>query len=358
MNWIQFIWLTTVFWFLPSQRENRSPLFFDLEVDSQNALVYKNIGEVMEEDFIAPLTVELVSESDKPIYYESNIQTTVCDDEVCEVLFIRLFWDLAGTYVGYDTLSGHPLTKFDHKPFSEKDYVRLHDLLQNDGSILKFKEKSELIDKKEVRASDVVDGTTGATALEIKEEVVEGALYSSYTLWHLAYNGSVKNLIVQTTEDLIDHELLLDFLTSERSDYQLMGVQNLKEQDYYDLESEWLHVLKIGIPLLRKHVMNNLPESLWEESRIQENICLLISDFDVNSRTLLIKKLAEREHVSSQSLENISMYFTSLNKNQITEFLNMIKDRSDLTLETTQNLSKSLEDSNFKYSYLIRDFIN
>lgn len=43
-----------------------------------------------------------------------------------------------------------------------------------------------------------IDGLTAATAKEIKSVVVDGALYSTYTLWHLVH-GNIKQQIQKYT---------------------------------------------------------------------------------------------------------------------------------------------------------------
>tara|TARA_R110002020_G_scaffold150915_7_gene327810 strand:+ start:284 stop:1126 length:843 start_codon:yes stop_codon:yes gene_type:complete len=259
----RFCWIAFLCLGLVSKKNQDAPLFFELPIQINEGVERIKIGELKEEGFIAPVSIELAKNSDGPLFYESNVRTTVCDDEICEIMYIRLYWDLIGDYVGYDTLTNHPLTKFDHQPFTDKDYGRLHELLKNDGSILKFKQKSELIDKEKVKASDVVDGTTGATALEIKEEVVEGALYSSYTLWHLAYNGTIKNILTANTQHELDEKLLVNLLDSERSGYKLFAFHNFDQKDYISYKSYWLRSLKEEMPLTRKYIIKNIPDELW-----------------------------------------------------------------------------------------------
>src|SRR3546814_12757331 len=78
-------------------------------------------------------------------------------------------------------------SKNDHLEFMQDDYIKLHKLLSDNNSIIKRKSKSELLDDTKTRVSEVVDAVTGATALEVKEAVVDGALYSSYTIYHIVY---------------------------------------------------------------------------------------------------------------------------------------------------------------------------
>jgi len=352
----RLLWILVITMGIVQKDEPEIPMYFDLPFQVGESFSRSIVGELMEDDFFAPITIELVSDKESPKFYTSDIKTTVCDDEICEIMYIKLYWDLVGEYVGYDTVSHHPLTKFDHEPFTKTDYARLHELLQNEGSILKFKKKEELIDKEKVKASDVVDGTTGATALEIKEEVVEGALYSSYTLWHLAYNGKIKNRLTGKTQSLLDKKLIKYLLNSNRTGYKLFAFQNFQEDDYITYKEYWLSSLENDIPLTRKYIIKNLPERIWTTASVQEAVCKMFTSYDVNTRTYLLNKLEETVQLSSKALEYISNDLTQMNRNQFRHYLDILSKRDTLTELTLANIRKAADDKSFKYAYLIEDY--
>jgi predicted house-cleaning noncanonical NTP pyrophosphatase (MazG superfamily) len=339
-----------------SKDQSETPLFFELPVEYDETFQRAIVGEFMEDGFIAPVSIELVSDEGNPLFYSSSIRTTVCDDEICELMYIKMYWDLVGDYVGFDTVASHPLTKFDHKPFGGSDYQRLHQLLKNEGSILKFKQKSELIDKKVVKASDVVDGTTGATAVEIREEVVEGALYSSYTLWHLAHSGKVKNRITDNTAQLMSDRLMTYLLNSTRSGYRLFAFHNFQAKDYEVYMEYWLNSLNNDMPLTRRYILKNIPEDMWEEHTVQNKICELFANYDVNTRTYLLNKIEESRTFSSKALEQISEDLAVLNSNQIAKFMDILGKQEKITKGTKENIIRTREDKNFKYSYIIDEY--
>jgi hypothetical protein len=331
----------------------QAPLFFTLEYPDHH---YKSekVGEYDEEGLMEPLVIDLVQVDGLPAFYSSRIRTTVCDDEVCEIMHIRLFWDLTGEYAGYDTLDGHPLTKFDHEPFISEDYAKLHELLSNDGSILKFKTKEELIDKAKVKASDVVDGTTGATAVEIREEVVEGALYTSYTIWHIAYKGAIKNMLNHQTAEVYDEGLKERFLSSDRSAYQLFALDRFTEQDFKERKDFLLRSLKDGIPLLRKMILNDLPDPVWREEEIQSEICSMFDLLDVNSKTLLLGKIKNTDMLHSSSLL-LSREVRKMNKNQLLTYLDVLNEQSEWSALTLSHLKSASEDPKFQYNFLVEE---
>ncbi|PZX49685.1 hypothetical protein LV84_04216 [Algoriphagus ratkowskyi] len=349
---LALLWLGLV-----GKEHNQNPLFFELPLQIEDSFERIEMAELMEEGFIEPISIALNRDSERPLFYESTIRTTVCDDEICEIMYIKLYWDLVGDYVGYDTVATHPLTKFDHEPFTENDYSKLHELLNNDGSILKFKQKSELIDKEKIKASDVVDGTTGATALEIKDEVVEGALYSSYTLWHLSHSGKIKNMINEHTEKLYDSSLKNIFIASGRTGYKYFVIQRLTDQDYISDTDLWTGFLISDIPLAKKKILNNIPNLLLDKESIQLELAALFSSLDVNSRTVLLNKFQDAQFVYESAIEELSKNIYLMNKNQTNVFLTLIEGglfKGDLLIS---NLKTAYNNTKFAYGYLLEDFI-
>ncbi|MEX2567988.1 MAG: hypothetical protein WD431_18720 [Cyclobacteriaceae bacterium] len=357
MSIIKTLWLIFPFWLIYSQEETafKDPLFLSLDLALEEEYESVNVSDFLHDQLIAPINLQLKTHKNQARYYESQIRTSVCDDEICEIMHIRLLWDLVGNYVGYDTIPGHPLTKYDHVPFTSEDYIKLHELLMNKGSILKFKEKEELIDKQQVKASDVVDGTTGATALEIKEEVVDGALYTSFTLWHLAHLGDIKNLLVAHTDTLYNEALKKNFLASDRDEYELFALRRFEKADFEDNLAFVFKSLEKGTPLLKKFIFKDMPDDLWKEEAVQYRICQMFSEMDINSRTILLDKLDNFGNISSGSLEALSQYLNQMSKNQLLVFLEVL-GKNEMDDEILHNMKLAQNDPTFKYAYIIQEF--
>lgn len=129
----------------------------------------------------------LTSKDRKPIAYFSPIFTPVCVDGTCYPIKINLFWDLAGNYLKYSLDIHEILTKVEHLPFTEFDYGLLHRVIANHKSALANYTIYELVDTTSILEKETkVDGITGATRPELQGAFVPDALYTSYTLWHLA----------------------------------------------------------------------------------------------------------------------------------------------------------------------------
>jgi hypothetical protein len=206
----------------------------------------------------------------KPLQYFSEIFTPVCDDSVCRPVFIHLYWDLVGNYLKYEVPSGEVYTKIDHRDFDENDYQQLHDILSNTQSLLKDFRLDELVDTTTSRVSDSLDAITGATAKNLRNEVIDGALYTCYTLWHIA-NGRVTDSIRKVTDSLTTPDLLCDFLKSGNHHYQYYALDQVisdNEGIPPQFEQGVLQLLREKNVFLARNVLRRLPEQVfWEQDR-------------------------------------------------------------------------------------------
>ena len=246
----------------------------------------KQVLELPSKDSVFINPVYFYSSSDGNYFYYTPLKTTVCNDTLCQVVLLKLFWDLAGNYTGFDTVSGRPLTKNDHLPFTTQDYKKLHSTLRDDNSILGDKTEDELLDEKQTRYSEKIDGATGATAKEIKSAVVDGALYSTYTLWHLT-NGDIKQKIWEYTLAHYDSTIEQQLLQSEHPGTIIMGLKNLDERDYFNRFDQILDIMKSDIPLVNFYIAKNLPADVFTIEENRKSIKEIWNLLDRNTRSIL-----------------------------------------------------------------------
>lgn len=165
----------------------------------------------------------------KPQYFYRNIFTPVCLTGECKPVYINLYWDLLGNYQRYDFPPGEILTKMDHKPFKEDDYKKLQYILLNQSSIFGELLITDLINPGTENLADSADGKTGATPKKLKNEVIEGAVYTCFTLWHLA-NGPVKEEMRKIMETYNSPALLHRFLQSGNHHYQYWAMEKVLDK--------------------------------------------------------------------------------------------------------------------------------
>ena len=172
-------------------------------------------------------TLQLAFDDDgQPLYYFSNLFTPVCLTGECKPVYINFYWDLLGNYTRFDFPKGAVLTRMDHKPFNPEDYEKLQDILANTHSLLKDVSMEDLVGKGTENLADSVDAKAGATLKTVKNEVIDGAVYTCYTLWHIAH-GKVVTEMQRITETFKTNALLHRFLTDNNHHYQYWAMERV-----------------------------------------------------------------------------------------------------------------------------------
>ena len=261
-----------------------------------------------------------------PLLYYASINTPVCIDELCKPLVVSVYWNLLGNYAGYGLVGEEPLSKFDHEYFNQADYRKLHELLLDDNSILERRKLEQLYDSQVERERKItykgveVDAITAATKKEIKTTVVEGALYSCYTLWHLAH-GPVKTQIMERITQLFEPDQMHRWLYSEYIDYQEYALKKLQAEAFQQHADRIIELIKSSRPATRNYLLKKLPVTFWSEKETSTAIYESFKDLDVNSRTVLIQKLNLAPDLAIRLLSPSVM---SMTKNQLKGFLEVL----------------------------------
>ena len=90
--------------------------------------------------------VSLLEDRGGIIYWHRRIKTPVCLTGECKLIDIGLYWHCTGDFLGLEVYGEH-LTKTDHSVFTSKDYDKLLSVLNNDWSVLREYERSELLNE-------------------------------------------------------------------------------------------------------------------------------------------------------------------------------------------------------------------
>lgn len=340
---------------------NNPPKHLGLEVDWQRMAKSEAVFLFKNPDTLLTHQMHLLrDQNDLPLLYYANIQTPVCIDGLCKPLHIEMYWDLVGQYVGYGVYPEEGLTKFDHEVFEPGDYLKLHQLLLNPHSILDRRKVSDLYDIGKERKKQItfkgkeVDGISGATKKEVKTTVVEGALYSCYTLWHLAYGNAaekIKNHLPAIRSDSLANY----FLQSGYEAYQMDALKQLSLTDFQEKIDLLIPILKNGKPLIRAYILKKLPKPLFGHPLFVAEVYQNFSDLDFNSRTLLINHL---QYSKPDVAIALSKQLTIMSENQLNTFLKQLESHQKFQMESVMNnLRKYAEDKNFTYSYLVQQFL-
>ena len=265
--------------------------------NSKTAFVYKTSDYGQKTNTTIQLTEEQSFSG-----YEAKLNLPVCDDNLCANVVLKIYWDLAGNYCRFDTLTGKPLTKFDHRPFTTTDYQKLDEILRDKSSILRVLEKDELTDKSVKLKSSTVDAVTGATPASVKDQVVEGAVYSAFTLWHFV-NGTVKDSMMHYTKSIFSDKLAEQMLRSTNYETQIFTLKLLPDSFYETNTTLILDVLAKSSPLVRAYIINKIPLPL---SNMEKNNAFASLYYSLDSYS----KSIFRERVNST--KSLAAIFTPL----------------------------------------------
>lgn len=260
----------------------------DGQVTCRKAFVYKT------DEFAVANSINVCLKNNVPVGYEAKLNMAVCDDKLCANVYLKMNWDLAGNFAGFDTLPGKPLTKFDHKRFTDADYQKLDQILKDRNSMLRVLSKNELVDKSVVVKSATVDAVTGATPATVKKSVVDGAVYSTYALWHVA-NGSVRDSIRAFTLRNYSGEIVFSLIDSGNFETQIFALKQFSENDFLQQIDRLLIVMPKSSPVVSAYIISKLPLANLNRKQ-QEELVSVVSGLDGYTKSIFIDRIiAERE---------------------------------------------------------------
>jgi len=154
-----------------------------------------------------------------PIYYYSDLLVPACNTGECKIIDLKMFWDIYGNYYKYEVRSDRPLTKYDHKEFKAKEYIKLHMLLCDTSSKLKDIKFNDLTEKQAGKKYKETDGSSGETIRFFGSSNVQGAVKTTHTLWHIAHGKALHEINELTNNYLLtnDKSILYKKLNSSNS---------------------------------------------------------------------------------------------------------------------------------------------
>ena len=221
--------------------------------------------------------------------YRAVVNTPVCEDERCYAVELEFYWDLIGNYAGYDTIVGMALTKLDHIPFTTEDYQKLNAILSNSNSSLGLYDREELVQSS--RSSDL-DGITGATRSEIKNSVIDGAVYSCYTLWHIAHGQAVDS-IRQATSRSFSKKLVQKLVRRQDQEINYYLIQYFTDEDFVEYLREVFDCLKVGEGYFVKKAVEQMPVAALVAPISQAYFTENFGQLDYFAQLALLKKLQD-----------------------------------------------------------------
>lgn len=224
----------------------------------------------------------------KPVNYKSKIIAPVCENGLCYKVELNVYWNLVGSFERFEVLPDKPLTKSEHEPFTDSEYVKLTSLLKSTAPTLSKYRKEDLITK-----IQHIDGVSGATVAAVKDETIPGAVYTCFTLWHLVHGQVVDSIQKQTaqilTKDVVTK--IIDYQTVE-GDYYLL--KYLSEKQFQSYLSDILPLSIRNNWYFSKHFFEKMPEVLVSMPDFQEFFGANFSKIEYYGQLSLLRRLQHK----------------------------------------------------------------
>ncbi|MCC5938247.1 MAG: hypothetical protein JJU34_13290 [Lunatimonas sp.] len=260
----------------------------------------------------------------KPLYYFMELHTGVCFDNKCRPLFIMVYWNITGRYLGFELLDGEFLSKYEHEPFSPTEYEQLHGLLADPFLPLGNYSFEELVAIPDV-GDPSVDGVSGATSKDVLDYVVPGAAYTTHKLWKVVH-GPIQQQLIRLTEQRLDTGLFSEiFHSPDQSDqiWALERVSRLPELDHALLES-MVQLLKDDEYFQAYLLLKSLSSDQLSMEGLQVRFFQLLGQVAPGTADLIIDRFADAPRLTPVVVDQLSSVVGQLSGGQLVKLLKLL----------------------------------
>lgn len=281
-----------------------------------------------------------------PAGYAMSFTTHVCVDEQCRLVKVTMYWDALGYYQRLECPPDTPLTKKKHVPFAAEDYARLDQILKDRTSVLGLQPLDVFV--KPVPDVQGVDGWSGATPQAVKEAVVDGAAYTSWTMWRWANGEIVPKLQALTatrcTPAYVRH--LLQSKDRREVDFALKYLLQHQADDEQFVDD----VFRVLETADREHVsmaLEILPRAMKDRrslhSRLTESYCRMRS----NVSPLVMEYFSAQKDLPAATLEGLTAVLDRLPYFQIHLILRLLDQREFFSSQVEADVARLLDNKDF-----------
>ena len=298
------------------------------------------------------------SNNDVPLYYYKNVKGEVCFDDECRLLDIVVYWNITGRYLGFELPKEEFLSKYDHEPFSEKEYQRLHTLLADSSIPLDAVSFEKLVEQPK-NDEGVVDAVSGATSKSVADMVVKGAAYTTYKLWNIV-NGPTMDIVSKLTEKHLTPTLIYRILQSPDISDRLWALNRMDALNVLtpQLEDTLLEIISSDDFYLSYSAINAINVIHLKSVELQQGLFANYPKANHSIQTALLKKLIEAPFLSSEIIQDSRVLLPQLNGQQLNDLLQLYTKHKVHDTKTYSEVTKILKNQNKyiskkAYSFLI-----
>ncbi|MFW6310196.1 MAG: hypothetical protein ACOC1D_03765 [Prolixibacteraceae bacterium] len=347
-------------------RFNQSKLF------SQTAEIVPHIVDF--QDTIPNDTLfEYRDKNHLPLMYSRKILTGVCIDGKCRLVRTNLFWHVTGRYLGFELPGGEFFSKTEHHPFKPSEYDRLHVLLADPQSALSQYTLDELVPNKDTTKE--VDAVSTATIADVLDYIVEGAVFTTYTLWHIAHGTTRREIELITTKKLTP-ELILRLLSSETIHDQVWALNQITDEIEINdsLQNKIFRFIGGNDVYLVERALSALPSHILSEPETQFRLAEIFKTTGFLKKRLILQRMHEAHSLNIgalaeftselntlsgtlvKSMIELLIHFDIQNKNIIAEVQPLLKNENRYIANQALKYLESLDNPDRKTARTIEKF--
>lgn len=343
---------------LTSFLQEKQPISYMQAATIERSLADESSVVVIFKDSVTNETIYLRKTKDNiPLHYFKKVIGEVCNDEECRLLDIIVYWNITGRYLGFELPKGEFLSKYDHEPFSEKEYQRLHTLLADSSIPLDAVSFEKLVEQPK-NDEGVVDAVSGATSKSVADMVVKGAAYTTYKLWNIV-NGPTMDIVSKLTEKQLTPTLIYRILQSPDISDRLWALNRIDSTTELtlDLESSLLEIIGSNDFYLAYSAIQSLDSIHLKSTELQLRLFSIYPKANHSIQKELLKKLGEAPILNSDVVKVSRGLLLSLNGQQLDDILKLYSKQGVNDLETYKEVSKILDNKNKYISKKAYDFL-
>lgn len=291
------------------------------------------------------ILLEFRDKQNIPVLFSRKIVSEVCADTTCRMLNIEIYWSPTGRYLGFQLPPGEFLSKTEHVKFTPGEYDRMHGLLGNANSPLAMYSLKELAPKKDTLAGKV-DAVSSATVSAVLEHIVKGAVYTTYTLWHIIY-GPTKREVEQISARQLDQNRVLNLLKQPVLSDKIWVLnhfpQNLKPTA--EINNLMLSFISGNDVYLSERTLNAIGPQLLD-AEMQNSLATVFGKSGFLQQRLILQKLKEAESFSKKAAETLSFQLKNMNAALIKLAIELYIEKKTDSEIITSNVAQLLENEN------------
>lgn len=303
--------------------------------------IYIDFNDTIQADTL----YEYLDSKSNPAMYSRKVVTGVCIEGECRIVKMEIFWHLTGRYMGFRLEENEFLSKSKHNPFTSSEYDRLHILLSNPNSGLSQYSINELIPDKN-KKSNQVDAISSATISAVLDYIVEGAVYTTYTLWHIVYGPSRMEIQKRTSESL-NPVLILKLLNSRKNDDVIWCLNHFSPNSELSKEIlEKLFEFISGSDVYLAERSLNAMHPVRINSEVQQKLSEIFKSAGFIQQRMIIRKLSDLPVLDNKTVMELSVDLNRLSGAMIKMLLELFQTRKIDNDIITERVSELLANEN------------